>query len=123
MSIKYKRHELYPESILIRKFIGKVTFNEIFDSWKYLCENKLIDHKIKGVINDLLDCEIEMDLKSFENLLNYMKNQDCIRKIKLAVITNNPKIIIFPILGENQKKELKIKPFSTMDAAVDWVQQ
>jgi hypothetical protein len=123
MSIEYKRHELYPESILIRKFIGKVTFNEIFDSWKYLCENKQIDNKIKGIVNDLLDCEIEMDLKSFENLLNYIENQDCIRKIKLAVITNNPKIIIFPILGENQKKELKIKPFSTMDAAVDWVQQ
>jgi len=33
MSIIYEKHELYPESILIRKFIGKVSVNDSIDSW------------------------------------------------------------------------------------------
>ena len=121
MSIAYKKHNLYPESILVRKFTGKVSFDEILDSWKYLCENKLFDKKLKGIINDLTECEIEMDMKNFETLLGYIEKQECIKKVKLAVVTNNPKIIIFPYLGNNKNKDLKIKQFSTIEAALNWV--
>ena len=36
-------------------------------------------------------------------------------------VSANPKIIIFPYIGNNKNQELKIKPFSTIDAAVNWV--
>lgn len=121
MSIIYEKCNSHPESILIRKFIGKVNVNDIIESWKYLFENKLIDDKIKGVINDLSGCELLMDMKSFETLIGYIKKQDFIKGIKLAVISDSSKIIIFPFLGEKQEKELNIKPFSTLKAAVDWV--
>lgn len=121
MSILYEKHDLYPESILIRKFIGKVSIKDIIDSWEYLHENKLIDKKIKGVINNLSGCELIMDMENFKTLIGYLKKQDYIKEIKLAVISDTPKTIIFPILGEEQERELKIKPFSTMEAAVKWI--
>jgi len=121
MSIIYEKHDLYPESILIRKFIGEVSSIDIFDSLEYLRKNKLIDKKIKGVITDLLECDLNLDMESFATVLDYMEKQDCIKEIKCAVILNNPKTIIFPILGETHKSELKIKPFSTMEAAVNWI--
>ena len=120
MRIIYEKHDFYTESILIRKFNGKVNLTNIIDSWKYLCKNKLTDKKIKGVITDLLECELNLDMKGIETLLGYMEKQDCIKKIKCAVISNNPKTIVFPFLGEKHKSELKIKPFSTMEAAVNW---
>jgi hypothetical protein len=122
MTITYEKHKLYPESILIRKFTGKVGFKDIIDSWEYLCKNNLIDEKIKGIINDLMECELILDFESFTSLLSFMEKQDCLKRIKLAVITNNPKTIVFPFLGEKHKGEMKIKPFSTMQAAVDWIQ-
>lgn len=121
MSITYEKHKLYPKSILIRKFKGKVTGEDIIASWKYLIENRLIDAEAKGVINNLLDCELVMDLKSFENLLAYLKKQDLIKKIKQAVVLNSPEMIIFPILAESNESGLKIKPFSTMRAADKWI--
>jgi hypothetical protein len=121
MSIEYVKHNLYPESILIRNFIGKVDVNNIIDSWEYLNKNKLIDKNIKGIINNLTGCELIMDMESFKILIAYMKKEDYIKKIKLAVISNNPETIVFPFLGENQESGLKIKPFSTMEAAVDWI--
>ncbi len=121
MSIVYVKHDLYPESILIRNFIGNVDVNDIIDSWEYLNQNKLIDKKIKGIINNLTGCELHMDMESFVTLIAYLKKEDYIKNIKLAVISDNPKTMVFPFLGENQENKLKIKPFSTMEAAVDWI--
>lgn len=121
MSIEYVKHNLYPESILIRNFIGKVDVNNIIDSWEYLHKNNLIDINIKGIINNLTGCELIMDMESFKILIAYLKKEDSIKKIKLAVISDIPETIVFPFLGENQESELKIKPFSTMEAAVNWI--
>ncbi|MFK5878793.1 MAG: hypothetical protein QM478_04765 [Flavobacteriaceae bacterium] len=121
MNIIYEKHDLYPESILIRKFIGKVSSTDIIDSWDYLCKNKLIDKKIKGVITDLLECELNLDMESFKTVLDYMEKQDRLKEIKCPVISNDPKTIIFPFLGEKHKSKLKIKPFSTIEAATNWI--
>ena len=118
MSIKY---DLHSESILIRNFVGKVTVLDIINSWEYLRENKLINKKIKGVLNNLCDCELIMNVESFEILISYIKQQDFMKGIKIAVMTDSPKIIVFPILAEEQQDTLKIKPFSTFEAAVNWI--
>lgn len=59
-------------------------------------------------------------MKGFQILLNYMKKQDLLKKIKIAVVCDDPKTIVFPTLGSKIAEELRIKPFSTMDAAVSW---
>ena len=121
MSILYKKHGLYPDSILIRKFVGKVSVDDIIESWEYLQKNKLIDDKIKGLINDLTGCELLLDMNCFSTLMIYMKSQDFIRAIKIAVICDTPQKIVFPVMGEKHHSELKIKPFSTLEAAVHWI--
>jgi hypothetical protein len=62
-----------------------------------------------------------MDMESFKTLIAYLKKEDSIKKIKLALISDNPETMVFPFLGENRESELKIKPFSTMEAAVNWI--
>ena len=44
-----------------------------------------------------------------------------LKNIKMAVISDSPKIIIYPILAEEQEDNLKIKPFSTFEAATNWI--
>ena len=121
MGIYYRKHDLYPESILIRDFAGKVGVDEIIESWKYLITNNMISDATKGIINNISSCALHMNMESFKILINYLKTQDLLKKTKLAVICENPKTIVFPALGESKEDELKIKPFSTMNAAVSWV--
>jgi hypothetical protein len=121
MAIKYRKHELHPESILIRDFNGEVSTNEIIESWEYLISENLINDSTKGVINNISGCALLMDMEGFKVVLNYMKQQDILKKVKLAVICDDPKTIVFPALGERTENELRIKPFSTMNAAVNWV--
>lgn len=62
-----------------------------------------------------------MDMESFKILLTYLKKHENLKRIKLAVLCDHPKTIIFPALGESKEPERRIKPFSTMDAAVHWI--
>ncbi|MGE0076587.1 MAG: hypothetical protein AB7S48_01880 [Bacteroidales bacterium] len=121
MSIRYKGHEQYPDSILIREFTGKVDVHEIIKSWDYLLNNQLITPKTKGVINNLGNCELNMSMEDFAALMDYLKSHPNLKRLKLAVICDNPKIIIFPIMGEFKQKDLTIKPFTTEKAAVSWI--
>lgn len=121
MSIIYKKHDLYPESILIRIFIGEVGIHENMDSWEYIYENNLISELIKGVITSLTGCDLIMDMVSFSKLISFLKTKKYLKGIKLAVVCDNPKTIVFPVLGEKHEHELKIKPFSTIEAASEWI--
>lgn len=121
MGFEYIKHERYPKEILIRNFVNDVCVNDIIDSWKYLIENKLIDKSIKGVINNLTECNLFLDFNSFQILLSFLKEQESLKGIKLAVICDTPGKTVFPILGGLETDELEIKPFSTVEAAVSWI--
>lgn len=121
MGIEYKKHDLYPDSILIRDFFGQVSVEEIIESWESIIKNNLIKDSTKGIINNLSGCDLLMDMERFKTLMAYLRKKAQLKGVKLAVICDNPKTIIFPTLGESKEPELSIKPFSTMDAAVSWV--
>lgn len=108
--------------VLIRKFHGRIGVNEIISSWEYLIKNKLLTENHIGVINNLIDCHLEMDKDCFRQLIEYLKKNPIFFKIKLAVICDTPEKIVYPKLVEHTIKELRIKPFSTYEAAVHWVQ-
>lgn len=121
MSIIYKKHIDFPEAILMRNFEDDVDVYQIIESWEFLISNGQLTTNLKGVINDLRSCNLLMDFESFGKLMGYLKSKEELKSIKLAVISNTPGKIVFPIMGETQIKELMIKTFSTEIAAVKWI--
>ena len=121
MSYFIKRHDLYPELITIRTFSGTVNSKEIIDSWKSIIENNVNNKNLIGIINDLTNCELQINLDSFKNILDFMNKQDFLKKLKIAVIRESPNQIIFPFIAQKNEKDLNIKPFSTMNAATNWI--
>lgn len=121
MTIVYKKHDEYPESILVKKFEGDINADDIIKSWEDLKDSNLMNTSIKGIINELDSCNLNMNMDGFKRVMMYLNNQAYLKHVKIAVVTENPKKIIFPILGEQQEKNLKIKPFSTNKAAVHWI--
>lgn len=122
MSFLYERHNKYPDKILFRRFVENVCVDDIIDSWSLLLQNKLLDNTIVGVINNLTCCELTMNLNSFKKLILFLKSNERLKRLKLAVIVNDTFIRNFPLKGEKEK-ELQIKPFDNEDDAVDWLLQ
>lgn len=123
MGITYRSHNNFPENIYVRDFMGRVDVTEIIESWDFLIKNNLLDENLKGIINNITNCELDMNMESFHLLISFLKEHKQFQKIKLAVICNDPRIIVFPALGEAQEKSLKIKPFTTEAAAVGWIME
>lgn len=123
MSIVYRKHNDFPESILIRDFVGKVNVDEIISSWDDLLQNGKLDEKLKGVINVLDGCDLEMNMQTFGKLIAYLKAHSVFKNIKLAVVCDCPKNIVFPSMGEFLMKDLSIKPFSSVEFAVSWINE
>jgi hypothetical protein len=112
----------YPSGfILIRKFHKKVNVDLIIESWEYLLLNKILTRKHIGVINDLCGATLDMNLDSFKRLITYLKVNPYFTGIKLAVICDTPEKIIFPMIGQYDVKELKIRPFSTVEKSIEWI--
>ena len=121
MGISYKYHKNYTQSILIRNFDGKISVDDIIGSWEFLIDNGMIPGQLEGIISDLTNCDLNMDLNDFYKLINYLRNNAQLRKLKQAVVSQNPQTIVFPTLGEQNEHDCKIRPFSTEQAAVNWI--
>jgi hypothetical protein len=123
MSIVYRKHKDFPDEILIRDFVGKVNVDEIIDSWDDLLQNGKLDNKLRGVVNVLDGCDLEMNMNTFEKLMGYLKAHSVFKTIKLAVVCDCPQNIVFPSMGEYLMKDLSIKPFSSLTFAVNWINE
>lgn len=122
MRNQYIRHKAYSDSILIKKYDGTINGNIVINSMENLKVNNLINTELKGLIYDISDCKMNVDSEGFKAVVNYLQNQEYIDSIKIAVIAITPENIIFPVLLAKEKiRDLRMKPFSTWEAAADWI--
>ena len=121
MSISFSRHEIYPDKILIRTFSGIVSSTHILESWEELIHQNLLTPNCIGIINDLTKCELNMNMCSFSKIISFLKENKEFKHLRLAVVTDSPKVIVFPMLMEENEKTLSVKPFSTFSAAEAWI--
>ncbi len=110
------------DKILVREIRGQVTFNDIFKSWNTLIEDGWVNSSVIGVINDFRDMKLKARITDVNVVLKLINNNiDTFDGIKIAVVVDSYKNIVFPMMIEKLSKKVKIKPFSTFEAAREWV--
>ena len=118
--VKYEILKSESTNILLREFHGKVNADDVVESFKYIFE-KYIDEDFTGIISDFTHAKLAMSISDFQKVLKYIKKTPVIFDIQLAIIVDTPKKVIFPILAKTRLKKLNIKPFSTLSAALKWL--
>jgi hypothetical protein len=84
--------------------------------------NRSIKPGIIGVVNDIRDAELLMEVADLKKLIELFEEHiDIFGKTKMAVLVSSYKNIVFPMMGDKLTSKLNIKPFSTFDAAVGWI--
>ena len=120
MGISFKYIE--NDTILVRKMTGKLKFETLYSSWLDLIMNRSIKPGIIGVVNDIRDAELLMEVADLKKLIELFEEHiDIFGKTKMAVLVSSYKNIVFPMMGDKLTSKLNIKPFSTFDAAVGWI--
>jgi hypothetical protein len=123
MSCKIEYSENKELKILTRTFIGCVHMEDVINSWKYLIDNKIIAPSHIGVVSDFRKADIKLDrgVGEIYKLENFFKeNINIFKNLRLTQIIITP-IIALPMLFEIEITDFKSKPFSTIEAAIDWI--
>lgn len=108
--------------ILFKNYHGNISIEDIIDSWDYALAYNIIPKNNKGFILDYRDASFSFDTSDYEKIPQYYRQHpDIFRNHKIAIVTENPKDIVIPILVRRQDDGYESKPFSTLGAAIEWI--
>jgi hypothetical protein len=107
--------------LIIREFRGTIGLNDLLIVWgDIVAASYSSSHPIR-VLNDLSSCEVEMTRTEFKQLMEYLRNEERLRHLRIAVVTNIPKNAVFAHIAEHTIQNLRIRLFSTHKAAEFWL--
>lgn len=122
MDKKFEYHFNQELGILFKTYFGAITIKDIENSSKYAFENNLIPKENKGFILDYRNSHFDIALDKYNEIPNfYKKHLNIFGNFKIAIITEEPKDTVIPVLVALDDDGYASKPFSTMEAAIAWV--
>ncbi|WP_298364268.1 hypothetical protein [uncultured Lutibacter sp.] len=108
--------------ILFKYHYGLITIEDIKSSWLYAFENNIIPKENKGFILDFRNSKFNIKLSEHAEIADFYKNNlDVFGNFKIAIITDKPKDIVVPILVQYLDDGYTSCPFSTPEAAINWI--
>jgi hypothetical protein len=122
MEEKFKYHFDSELSILFKTYYGLISIEDIESSWEYAFKNDLIPKEIKGFVLDYRKSNFNINPNQFMAIADfYKKHIDKFENCKIAIITEEPRDIVIPVLVETKDEGYSSKPFCTLQASIDWV--
>lgn len=122
MNNKFKYHFNNSLKILFKYYYGHITINDIESSWEYAFKNNLIPKDTKGFVLDYTNATLDMKPDEHTAIADfYKKHIEIFRNYKIGIVTDNPKDVVIPILVETKDDGYESSPFSSMEAAIEWV--
>ena len=112
----------YDGRILYKRYFGLISLEDIMNSWLRAMNENLIPQDAVGFVLDYRKAHFNFDPRRHTELTDfYKKHSKVFSSRRIAFVTVNPDDIVYPILIQTQDNGYESRPFSTMEAAVDWV--
>ncbi|WP_319478895.1 hypothetical protein [uncultured Draconibacterium sp.] len=112
----------YKDCIVLKSYFGLIAVNDVKKSWLYAIEKNLFPTDTIGFVLDYRDAHFDIEPGRHVEIPEfYRQHPEVFENKRIAIITENPDDIVYPMLIRLQDKGYESRPFSTMDAAVQWV--
>jgi hypothetical protein len=109
------------DGVIFRRFFGEVCFDDMIESWKMLVSSYPNLRGYKGILTSFLDADITHEDHNMNVLIEFLKGYlDQLKDLKIAIVMDTPMVTNTIIMGQ-RVKSLQIKPFSTVEAAMEWI--
>ncbi len=107
--------------LLIREFKGIISLDDLLMAWEDIVAASHSNSDSISILNDLSSCQVEMTRSEFKQLMEYLRSEERLRHLRIAVVTNIPKNAVFAHIAEHTIQNLTIRLFSTHKAAELWL--
>lgn len=112
----------YKDSIVFKSYFGLITVNDVKKSWLDAFEKKLFPEKNIGFVLDYRAAHFDIEPgRHIEIPKFYREHPDVFENKRIAVVTEKPEDVVYPMLIRLQDRDYESRPFSTMNAAINWV--
>lgn len=110
--------------IFYKYYFGEITIEDITISWEYAFDHKLIPEATCGFILDYSQANFRINLSEYQQIpLFYKQHPEVFYKCRVAILTTNPANTVIPILVKQKDEGYESQPFSTLEAAQNWILQ
>ena len=110
------------DGVIVRHFSGEVCFEDMMESWNKLLDNYPNLDEYKGILTSFLDASVKPEDSNLNVMVEFLKaHLDQLKNLKIAMVMNTPMVTTTIILSQ-KVKSLQIKPFSTVEAALYWIE-
>ncbi len=111
-----------PQGIFFKYYYGDIYFKDLELSWEDIIKKKLIPSTIKKFILDYRQANIRFDASKAATIARFYVTHDQIfSHSKIALIMEKPEQVVFPMLVEAEGENFAVKPFYTIEAALEWL--
>ncbi len=108
--------------ILFKYYYGFINIEDIVSSWEYAFANNLISKETKGLILDYRNSTFNIKIEEHTKIADfYKKHLDIFGNFKIAILTEEPRDIVIPMLVKTKDEGYSSRPFSTLESAIAWV--
>lgn len=122
MEQKFTYHFDVETGILYKTYYGAITIDDINSSWEYAIREGIIPPETCGFVLDYREAHFDIPLGRHHEIADFYKNHiDVFGGFKIAIITDNSKDIVIPVLVEMLDEGYVSRPFTTVEAAVEWI--
>ncbi len=116
--VKYE----FKDGIVFKNYLGMVTIEDVINTWIDAIEQNSFPIDTIGFVLDYRNAQFDIKPgRHIEIPEFYQQYPDVFYGRRIAIITVRPEDVVYPMLIRTQDKGYESMPFSTMEAAVDWV--
>jgi len=110
------------DGVIMRRFSGEVCFEDMIESWNRLLTTYTDLKQYKGILTNFLEADIKHEDNNLNGMVEFLKDYlDQLKDLKIAVVMDTP-MVTNTIIMSQRVKSLQINSFSTVDAALEWIQ-
>ena len=108
--------------VIFRRFSGKVCIDDMIQSWKDIFARFDDLGVYKGIVTSFLEAEIKHEDHNLNVIVEYLKEYlDRIKGMKVAIVMDTP-LVTNTIIMNQKMKNMHIRPFSSEEAALKWIE-
>lgn len=110
------------KGILYKTYFGSISLGDIITSWLEVINSDILTEKLHGFVLDYRKAHFDFHHSRHVEIADFYRQHPTVFEGKrIAYVTSSPDDIVFPILIQIQDDGYESMPFSTIEAAVEWV--
>lgn len=112
----------YKDCIVFKSYFGLITVNDVKESWLYAIEKDIFPAETIGFVLDYRAAQFDIEPGQHVEIPEfYQQNPNVFGNKRIAIVTVNPEDVVYPMLIRLLDQGYESRPYSTMDAAIQWV--